>query len=89
MAKRITLGSLYKSQNADKSDYIKVSSNLKEPITLKAGDYIQFETKAFQLKSLQAAVAAGRLSEENGEKAKERIEKTPEFVRGELILVIK
>lgn len=86
---RQKIGSVYKSQDPAKSNYIKVDLQNKDSITLKHGEYVQVESKAYQLKSLQAAVEAGKISEENGEKARARIEKMPDFVLGELILVTK
>lgn len=86
---RQKIGSVYKSQDPNKSNYIKVDLMNKDSITLKHGEYVQVESKAYQLKSLQAAIEAGRMTEENGEKARARIEKMPDFVLGELILVTK
>jgi hypothetical protein len=87
--KRLTIGSVYRSKDPTKSNYIQVRKDLKEPIVLSAGDFIQVESKKFQLESLAAAVAAGRLSEEIATKARERIEKIPEYVLGELVVVQK
>lgn len=86
--KRLTIGSVYKSKDPTKSNYIKIKDNI-EPVTLAPGSYIQVESKAFQLASLQSAVERGILSEENATKAEERIQKIPDFVLAELVYVIK
>lgn len=86
--KRIKLGSIVKSKDPNKSDYIQIDKKLASPVTLQAGQYLQVETKAFQLASLERAVEANKISPENAEKARERIEKIPDFVRAEVILLV-
>lgn len=87
---RTTVGSVNKSQDPTKSNYIKFYlKNTGGTLTVNDGQTLSVESKSFQLKSLEAAVAAGKLSEENASKARERIEKIPEYVLGELILVTK
>jgi hypothetical protein len=67
--KRLKIGSVIKSKDPSKADYIKLDDKLPGgAITFKAGDYIQVESKAYQLSSLEKAVADGKLSEENAEK---------------------
>lgn len=85
--KRTSLGQVYKSQDPNKSNYIQINKKLEGPVTLNPGQYISVESKAYQLKSLQSAVEKGLLSEENAEKARDRINKIPDFVLGELILL--
>jgi hypothetical protein len=88
MAKRrLNIGNVYKSKDPSKADYIQINKALKEAIVLQPGQYISVESKAYQKASLERAVADGKLSEENAEKARARIEKIPDFVRGELILL--
>ena len=82
--KRINLGGVSNSKNEGGSKFIKVY--IKEPVTLKSGDYITLETPEEQLASLEAAVEAGKLSEEVAEKIRARIEKLPHFVIAEAIL---
>lgn len=90
MAKRrMNIGNICKSKDENKSDYFQVRKDLKEPVTLKAGQFLSIESKSFQLASLDSAVNAGRLSPENGEKARERINKIADWVRAEVILVIE
>lgn len=88
--RRTEIGSVVKSQDPTRSNYIKLNlRNTGGSITLTDGQTLSVESKAFQLKSLEGAVAAGKVSEENAAKARERIEKIPEFVLGTIILVNK
>ena len=82
-AKRSVIGSVCKSKDTGKPDYIKVRDDL----TLRKGQILRLESKKFQLESLQGAVSAGKLSSELGEKIKERIEKIPDWVRFEIVAV--
>lgn len=87
---RANVGSVIKSNDPNKPDYIKFNLyQVNGSLTLKDGQILSLETKAFQLKSLNAAVASGKLTEDVASKSRERIEKIPDFVRGELILVTK
>jgi hypothetical protein len=86
--KRLTVGSVIKSKDPAKSNYLKFNLGLKGgSMTVKDGQTLSVESKAYQLKSLEAAVQAGKLSEENAAKARARIEKIPDFVLGEIILL--
>lgn len=81
---RTVVGSVLKSKDASKPDYIKVKDN----VSLKAGQVLRLESKKFKLSSLDEAVKAGRMSEELAAKRREAIEKNhPEFVRFDIILV--
>ena len=84
---RQKLGQVYKSKDPLKSNYIKIDLKGKDSVTLKHGQYIQVESKAYQLASLGRAVEAGRLTGEQADQASERINKMPDFVLGELILL--
>ena len=78
--KRRVVGSVCKSKDPGKVDYIK----------MRDGDKIyRLESPAYQLKSLEDAVAQGKLSEDLASKVRERIEKIPDWVLGEVILVTK
>jgi hypothetical protein len=81
--KREVVGSFLKSKDDNKPPYLKFRS----AVTLKEGDMIRVENKKFQLQSLQGAVTAGKISGEIAEKAKERIEKIPDFVIAELVVL--
>lgn len=86
---RTKVGSIVKSKDPEKSNYLQVDKKLAKPITLVAGQYLSVESKKFQLESLERAVAANKISPENAQKARERIEKIPDFVLSEVILVTK
>ena len=81
--KRSVGGSVCKSKESGKPDYIKI----REDLSLKKGQVLRLESKKFQLESLQGAVSSGKLSSDLGEKIKERIEKIPEWVRFEIVAV--
>ena len=77
---RKTIGSVVKGQNG-RPDYIKLSTD----ITLKKGEYVNLESKADQIKSINEGVQAGRLTQERADKMLERAGKIPDFVRFELV----
>lgn len=79
MAKRrVKVGSVLKAK--DGSTYIKIYKDH----TLKDGQTLSVESKKKQLDSLQSALEKNIISEENAEKARERIEKIPEYVISEI-----
>jgi len=81
--KRTVIGSFVKSKDPTKPPYIKVKAG----ITLKEGEYLRVENTKFQLDSLAAGLAAGRLSEETAASIKERLDKTPDFVIAEVLVL--
>lgn len=81
--KREVVGSFLKSKTDDKPPYLK----FRTAVTLKEGDIIRVENKKYQLQSLEGAINAGKLNGEIAEKAKERINKIPEFVIAELVVL--
>ena len=89
--KRDKIGAFYKV----KANPTATAKDLKQPpyikiekaVTFDAGDFIRVENKQFQLDSLERAHADGLLVGDNYDKAKERINKMPEFVLGELIVL--
>lgn len=83
--KRTVIGSVVKNKEAGKPDYIKVNG----AHVLKDGQFLNLETKAAQLASLDEAVKAGKLSGEVAESARERINKIPDFVRFQIVAVEK
>lgn len=88
--KRTTVGSVIKSNDKAKPPYIKFNlRNTNGTLTLTDGQTLSVESKQFQLESLEGAVSKGKLSTEISEKIKERINKIPDFVIGELVLVSK
>lgn len=84
---------------ADKrsSRYIKVNlpknkdGSLKFPdgLTIMDGDILSLETTDEQKRNLTRAVTSGTMTEDLGDKIMERLNKRPDFVFGEAVLVIK
>lgn len=96
MAKRIKVGSVNKPKEKGKPDYIQISpyqvNELKKVLATLGKDdtlYINLESKAAQMASLDAAEESGKLSADYVEKQRGFVEKIPEFVRFELITVLK
>jgi hypothetical protein len=81
--KREVIGSFLKSKDDNKPPYLKFRAS----VTLKEGDIVRVENKKYQLQSLEGAVNAGKLNGEIAEKAKERINKIPDFVIAELVVL--
>jgi len=93
---RKTVGSVCKNKDTAKPDYITLRGGTAEVLAkaLMKLDKdnnlnLNLESKKFQLESLEQAVSAGKLSGENAEKARERINKIPDWVRFEIVLVEK
>lgn len=82
--KRTTIGSIVKGKEG-KPDYVKISKD----VTLKQGDFLNLESKASQLKSVNEAVQSGKLSGEVAESIIENIEKIPDFVRFQIVRIEK
>lgn len=76
--KRQVVGSVCKSKDEGQVDYIK----------MRDGKIYRLESPAFQLKSLENAVAQGKLSEDIAEKVRERIGKIPSWIRFELVELV-
>lgn len=86
---RQKIGSVYASKDPGSSMYIKVDLYKTDTLTLKNGQYINVESKDFQLASIAKALEAGRLTEDQAEQAAARVSKMPDFILGELILNTK
>lgn len=78
--KRKVIGSVVKGKEG-KNDYIKVRGTH----VLKDGQFLNLESKATQLKRLDEAVAAKKLTPDLAATIKARINKIPDFVRFEVI----
>lgn len=88
--KRTQIGSVVKSKDPTKSNYLKFNlSQLGGKLTVTDKQILSVESKQFQLKSLESAVSSGKLSEEVAANVRERIEKIPDWVLGEIVLVEK
>jgi hypothetical protein len=94
--KRNTVGSVMKGREAGDSDYVKLRGDMKD-VLLQAiakmdaqkGLALNLESKKSRLEGLEEAVRNSKMSAENAEKARERINKMPDFVRFEIVLVEK
>ncbi len=94
--KRVTVGSVVKSKDLDKMDYIKINPKIKDDLIdalqnmdPEKGLFLNLESKQSQLESIERAVENGSLTEENAAASRERVEKTPEFIRFSIVLVRK
>jgi hypothetical protein len=76
--KRNQVASFCKSKDENSPPYIK----------FRDGKIYRVESAKFQLKSLEQAVAAGKLPEDVAEKIRERINKIPDFVLAEIIELV-
>jgi hypothetical protein len=91
--KRVTVGSVLKSKEAGKGDYLKFSSHTKDALlnaVAKMGEKglnLRLESKKYQLDSLEQVEKDGKIGADSAAKARERINKIPEFVRFEVILL--
>lgn len=86
---RVQIGKIVKKSD-DKLRYPGVkefSLKIEQDITLKAGQYLNLENKAYKLASLEAS--REKMSEENYNKAVERIGKMPDYVFFEVIKLDK
>lgn len=83
-SKRVTIGSVMKSQK-DGKFYIKVNGEHK----LSDGQYLNLESKEDRIQSLDKAVEEGKLSEEKAREIRVSIDKTPAFVKFNVISVQK
>jgi len=81
--KRTVVGSVIKSKDAGRPDYVKI----KDQVTLKSGQILKLESKKSRLDSVAQAVKSGKMSEDMAAKVREAIEKTPEWVRFDLVLL--
>ena len=83
---KVTLGSIIKGKKDEatgkaKPDYIKIRGDH----FLKDGDIINLESKAQALESLEKAVAGGKLSADMASDIRAKVEKTPDWVRFNMI----
>ena len=83
--KRLKVGSILKAKDSSQPDYIKIDVD----ITLKKGDFLSLESKKSKLASLEKNIESGKLSGELADKIREGIEKTPEFIRFEIVKITK
>lgn len=82
---RTTIGTVLKSKEEGKGDYIKISQD----VVLKKGDFLELESKKSALKNLEYVVETGKLDKEYAEKVRERLNKWPEWARFNIVKVSK
>ena len=82
---RTVVGSVLKAKEKGKPDYIKINKD----ITLSEGQILKLESKASRLADLEDGVSKGRLGADMAEKIKETINKQPDFVRFDMVLLTK
>ena len=85
--KRNVVGSVYKPKPDPATG--KPKPNSVDYIKMRDGKTYRLESAAYQLKSLEDAVKAGKLSEDVAEQVRERINKTPDFVRFEIVELVE
>lgn len=89
MSKRVVLGSILKSKDASKPDYLKLRLDRKDDFKrlLEGADrdvILNLESKKTRLASIEKAVLAGTMTEDMAERIRETVEKMPDFVRFEV-----
>lgn len=83
--KRSVVGSVCKDPKDNSKSYIKFSQD----VSFKKGDTVNLESAKDQLTNLESAMESGKISEDFGEKIKERIGRIPDWVRFEIVKVFK
>lgn len=94
-SKRVVVGSILKSKEDGKPDYLKFNlvtkdGNTKVPggtLTIKDGQTLTVETRAYQLQNLERSLQDNKITEEFYNKQKENMERT-NFVRADLVMYI-
>lgn len=80
------IGAIFKSKEAGKPDYVKIGD---KDVLLKAGSYLNLESKASRIAGIEAAVAAKKMSTETAESLKASANKMPDFIRFNLVQVVE
>lgn len=91
MAKYIrkSVGSILKSKEPTRSNYLKINLQDKGKLVLKHGDVLEVKSKKFKLEEVERLRAEGRVDGDKLEKMLAFAEKMPDFVLAEVVLVIK
>ena len=92
--RRQVVGSVVKSKTEGKGSYLRLRGDNAD-VLLKAlagadkskGLNLLLESKKTQLASLEKAISEGKIAGDNAEKAKERVNKIPDFVLFEVVLL--
>lgn len=85
--KTTSVGSILKSKDESKPNYLKVNLKDKGTITLKHGQYLQVLSKTAKLKDIARLRREEKLSEDQLNKMEEYANKMPDFVLAEVMLV--
>lgn len=93
--KRVVIGDILNpKEETGGSKYVKIQEKkdkqgnvLPSLITLRPGDLISVETTRQQKESAEAAMKSGKLTEDMGTDILAKLDKRPDFVFGQLILV--
>lgn len=85
--KRTVVGSILKSKDDTKPNYLKVNLYKQEEIVLKNGQSLQVLSKNFKLKDLQRLRQEGKLDDATLDKMEEQANKMPDFVMAEVVLL--
>lgn len=80
--KRVSVGSVLKGKEGA-PDYIKIRTS----VTLKEGQVLNLQSAKQQREGVEKALKDGKMSEELAKKILERIDKIPDFVRFEVVLL--
>lgn len=96
MAKRLKVGSVVKSKEKGKPDYIQMTGKQAQLLAKHLSQFedndkvfINLESKESQIASLEAAMESGKLDAEYAKKQIGFAENIPDFVRFELIVLEK
>ena len=87
--KRTTIGSILKSKDSSKPNYIKVNLYKQESVTLKNGQTLQVLSKKQKLQDVARLRNEGKLEESVLDKMEEQANRMPDFVMAEIVLVEK
>lgn len=88
MGKRnLTVGSVLKSKDG-KSTYIQIRKDLKTPVTLQPGMFLNLASKQSQLDHASEKLESGAWDQEYYDKQVARINKIPDFVKFEVSVSI-
>jgi hypothetical protein len=80
--KRLVVGSIWKGRDG-KPDYIKINND----VVLTKGQFVNLESKAQKIKSLEDAIQAGRLSGDGAQKMLQNARDMNEGIRFELYVL--
>jgi hypothetical protein len=82
--KTVIIGSIVKNKDKTKPDYIKIMND----VSLKAGQFLNLESKAERQKRLDESVENGKLSGKLVEDIQASIDKTPDFERFRIVSLV-